>query len=620
MRTLCALALSISSPPVRGEDRYAAEVHPLLETYCLDCHGSERPRGGLDLRPFKDSAGLAAAPDLWENVLRVLREREMPPPRKEQPSEAERTRLSGSIQAILDSAAASTFPTDPGRPLIRRLSRSEYDNTIRDLLGVDTRPAARFPSDGSGGGGFDNNADTLFVPPILLEKYLEAAAEVLQAAAPERILVARPAEGLDERSAARRILAHHLPRAFRGPVAADDLERHLSFFIEARGEGRSFEEAVTLVLRAVLISPRFLFRIERDQEGAGPRPVDDHELAVRLSYFIWSSMPDDELRRAADEGTLRDPKVLEAQVKRMLRDSKARALAEGFTSQWLGTGTLRTTAQPDPRRHPEYNSSLAEALYHEPIHLFEGLLREGRSLLDLIDCRYVWLNEELASHYGIPGVKGPELRKVEVEETRRGGVLGMGAVHLITSYPRRTSPVLRGKWILEEILGTPAPPPPQNVKLLPPDDSPRGGLTFRQRLEEHRKDAQCSACHQRMDPLGFALENFDVIGRWRSEIGGIAVDATGVLSDGESFVGPEALRRVLLGRKDLFIRNITRRMLAYALGRGLEAHDRPTVLRIVKALGEGGLSASALILEVARSFPFQYRGVKPVEEARDHDF
>jgi hypothetical protein len=614
------IALLVLLPPVWGADApdpFAAELRPLLERYCFDCHARGRIRGGLDLRGFEAAAGIVESPELWEKVALAVRERLMPPARREQPPEEERRRLWAGILALIDEAEAGAVPIDPGRPLIRRLSRSEYDNTVRDLLGAGIRPAERFPADGSGGGGFDNNADTLFVPPILLERYLEAAAEVVEAADPAELFVARPSAELEAAAAARQLLAHHLPRAFRRPVEESDLEPYLELYTAARAEGRSFEEAVKLALRAVLVSPRFLFRIELERAGEGPQPLDDHELATRLSYFLWASMPDAELFRLADAGRLREPEVLEAQVARMLRDPRAEAFAEAFVSQWLGTSTLRTTAQPDSRRFPWYGPALAEALHREPVAFFLGLLKESGSLLDLLDAGYAYLNEELAEHYGIAGVEGQDFRRVELPSRERGGVLGMGAVHLITSYPRRTSPVLRGKWILEEILGTPAPPPPQNIKLLPPDDAPREGLTFRQRLEEHRKNPECTSCHQRMDPLGFALENFDVTGRWREEIGGVPVDASGALPGGESFAGPAELKRVLRERRDLFVKNLAERLLAYALGRGLERCDRPSVRRIVAALEAGDYRAPALILEIVKSFPFQYRRNPSLKEASD---
>ena len=318
-------------------------------------------------------------------------------------------------------------------------------------------------------------------------------------------------------------------------------------------------------------------------------------------------MPDDALFHAAGEGHLRDPKVLDAQVRRMLKDPKARGLAESFASQWLRIRDLYTSAQPDPRRYPTYTPSLRDAMYGETIEYFASVLREDQSLLRLLDSDYTYLNEELAKHYGIEGVTGPELRRVTLTEHRRGGVLSMASVLTVTSYPQRTSPVLRGKWVLEELLGAKVPPPPPNAGGLPADDAPKAGMTFRQRLELHRSKPECASCHNRMDPVGFGLENFDAIGRWRTEVGGQPVDAAGVLATGEKFAGPVELKQQILARKDEFLRNVTEKMLAYALGRGLEPYDIPTVRRITAAVAKDDCRGSTLVREIVGSYPFQYR-------------
>ncbi len=283
----------------------------------------------------------------------------------------------------------------------------------------------------------------------------------------------------------------------------------------------------------MLVSPSFLFLIEGEQSSQEPYRVSEFELASRLSYFVWSSMPDEELSRLAEGGKLHEPEVLEQQVKRMLADPKARALAENFAGQWLRVGTLVQSVEPDRSVFPGYTPELRAAMIEEPIAFFHAILRDDASLLDLIDCRYTYVNEPLAKHYGVESVLGSEFRRVELTDPNRGGVLGMAGVLTLTSYPRRTSPVLRGKWVLEELLGTPPPPPPPDVKVLPPDDRPKDGKTFRQRLEQHREKAACAACHAKLDPLGFGLENFDAVGRWRTEIAGEALDSGGELSTGE---------------------------------------------------------------------------------------
>jgi hypothetical protein len=292
----------------------------------------------------------------------------------------------------------------------------------------------------------------------------------------------------------------------------------------------------------------------------------------------------------------------------MLRDPRAAALADGFAGQWLRVRELYASAQPDPKRYPEFTPALREAMYREPVALFDAVARGDRSVLELLDARYTFVNEDLAKLYGIPNVTGPAMRKVPLADGRRGGVLTTAAVLTLTSYPQRTSPVLRGKWVLEQVLGTPAPPPPQNVATLPPDDAPKEGLTFRQRLEKHREKPECAGCHSRMDPLGFGLENFDAIGRWRTGIAGAPVDASGVMADGTKFSGPGELKAYLLahGRED-FVRHLTEQMLSYALGRGLGPADAPAVRRITEALEKDGYRSGTLIQGVVDSYPFLYR-------------
>ncbi len=608
-RTLISLLVCLCAAwPLRGEEAFEAQIRPLLEQYCYRCHGGgAKIKGGVNLAQFKELAAAHRDPKLWENVLKQLREREMPPEGKPQPSLEERDRLVAWIENFLENLDSNDVPRDPGRVVLHRLSRAEYNNTIRDLLGVDSRPADDFPSDGAGGGGFDNNADTLFLPPILMERFLAAAGEVLDQAGPQRLLIARPGAGMSEERAARQILDFFAMRAFRRPVEAIELEPLLKLFRSARQAGESFEASIKQSLRAVLVSPFFLYRVERDQSISGPYRISDYELASRLSYFLWSSMPDEALFELAAKNQLHEPEVLRETVRRMLNDPKADAFAEEFAGQWLGIDRLATAAQPDPNAFKAYTVELQHDLCREPVEFFRHLIRENRSVLELLDADYAWLNARLASHYGIEGVEGDAFRRVALTNHQRGGVLGMGAVLTLTSYPLRTSPVLRGKWVLEEILGTPPPPPPPMVKSLPKTDKVRDGLTFRQQLEQHRSNPNCASCHRKMDPLGFGLENFDPIGRWRTEIGGQPIDASGELGKGETFDGPVELKRMLLARKDLFLKNFVEKMLAYALGRGLEYYDAPTVKAITEAVAKDGFRSQRAILEIVNSFPFQYR-------------
>lgn len=599
-----------------ADDVFVRDVQPLLKKHCLECHRGAKAKGGVNLAAFTNTASLYRDPKLWETSVRQIEDRQMPPKDEEQPAEADRIRLAETLTHLLDNPAPEFVVRDPGAKIIHRLNRTEYNHTIRDLLGVDTRPADRFPADGGGGGGFDNNADTLFVPPILMEKYLAAADEVLSAARPERLLVSRPVWFRRERSVAADNLAWFVRRAFRRPVEETEIGRLMGLFDQARKRGKSFEVALKSAYKAVLVSPSFLFRTETEQFGDQSWRINPHELAARLSYFLWSSMPDDELFRAADSGRLSDPAELERQVRRMLRDPKSRAFAENFTGQWLGTKRLHTTVSPDRRRFPQYTEALRDAMAAEPIEFFASLLADDASLLRLLDSDYTFANAELGKLYGLTNLVATNLVRVTLPDRNRGGVVGMAAVLTQTSYPLRTSPVLRGRWILEEVLGTPPPPPPPLVATLPADDKVKEGLTFRQRLEKHRENKNCAACHDRLDPMGFALENFDAIGRWRTEVDGQPVDARGVLTNGEEVNGPVELKTALLKRKQLFLRHLTEKMLAYALGRGLEHYDVPAVKEIADRVTKSDFRATALVVEVARSYPFQWRrGEKAVPVA-----
>jgi mono/diheme cytochrome c family protein len=613
-----ASSTAAAAPLERQSDEFPAQIRPLLNEYCAKCHGSVKAKAGVNLAVFTNTISVYRDPKMWEAVAAKLQAGEMPPEGKPQPSTAERENLIHWVQKTLLNLEEGRFAADPGRVMIHRLSRTEYNCTIRDLLGIDTKPADTFPSEGGGGGGFDNNADTLFIPPLLMERYLATANAVLDQAPQERIFYIKKGLFQSERGAAKKIVEHFAFLGFRRPVEAREIDRLMLVYEHSRKQGASFETATKAVLSGILASPNFLFRVESNQENDQPYRINDYELASRISYFLWSSMPDEELFRLAGQNRLHDPKILQAQVERMIRDPKSEVFAESFASQWLRVRELKTAAQPDPQRFPNYTPALRDAMYREVIAFFDSVVRENRNLLILLAADYTFLNSDLATLYGIDGIQGEQLRKVKLTDTKRSGILGMAAVLTLTSYPQRTSPVLRGKWVLEEILGTPPPPPPPLVKSLPPDDAPVEGLTLRQRLEKHREQPECAACHLRMDPLGFGLENFDPIGRWRTQIGEQAVDASGVLPGGQKFEGPVELRKILLNRKQEFIRNVTQKMLAYGLGRGLEYYDTPSVNEIEKALADNDYRSSVLITEIVKSFPFQFRRNAPVEQATNN--
>ena len=427
----------------------------------------------------------------------------------------------------------------------------------------------------------------------------------------DRIFSCRPTtESADDAEAcATSIIAELARRAYRRPVVTDDLDQLVSFYHRGYANG-GFESGVEAALRALLASPEFLFRIERDPDGVGPLVayrVSDLELASRLSFFLWSSVPDDELLEAATANELRDPEVLAAQVHRMLDDPRAEALTTNFASQWLHLRNL-DAAQPDPRLFPDFDDNLRQGFRRETQLFFESILSEDRSVVDLLTADYTYLNERVAKHYGVPYVYGDHFRRVSLPESSpRAGLLGHGSILTVTSYATRTSPVLRGKWILENLLGTPPPPPPANV---PPLDETRSNthvVSMRARMEAHRQNPACAVCHRIMDPAGLSMENFDAIGRWRAAEGGAAIDATGSLPGGTDFDGVAGLRGALLDRPEVFVGTVTEKLLIYALGRGLEHTDAPAVRAIVREAADDEYRLSSLVLGVVQSAPFQMR-------------
>jgi hypothetical protein len=417
-----------------------------------------------------------------------------------------------------------------------------------------------------------------------------------------------------EDGCARTILTNLARHAFRRPVSADDLDPLMELYEAERAEGRTFDAGIEQALRLVLASPKFLFRVETPPAAAGVEPVSDLELASRLSFFLWSSIPDDELLTLAEQGRLDEPAVLEAQVERMLRDPRARALVDSFAAQWLRLRNLRSHT-PIAHDFPNFDNELREAFRIETELFFESIIREDRSVLDLLNADYTYVNERLARHYGIRNVYGSHFRRVRVEQDARRGLLGQASILTVTSYPNRTSPVLRGKWVLENILGAPPPPPPPDVPDIEenhPGEEPR---SLRARLELHRRNPTCASCHRVMDPLGFALENFDGLGQWREKEPGGAIDPTGQLADGTPIDGPVALRNAVLERPEVFVRTFTEKLMTYALGRGLELDDRPLVRKVAREAASRDSRFSAIVLGIVRSAPFQMKKA-PAPEAQ----
>lgn len=600
-----------SAPPTAAPN--FTEVRQFSETYCAKCHGEKMQKGGLNLSAFADEKAVLKRRKTWRGVAEQLTSGEMPPKGAKQPTKDERDRMVKWIASTLDAAdELDRKRPDPGRPIVRRLTPGEYNRTIRDLLGVDFDAAGVVGiTDDTASESFDNLAAALNISDALTEKYFSAADLIVER------LYAFPPRGpkpgelppllakIIKPGDARGTIEPLARRAYRRPIQAKELDRLLALFEKGTTTGAKFEEALKPVVKAILVSPNFLLRIERDHaKDENAYRVSDHELAVRLSYFLWSSMPDTELFALAEKGELSKPAVFEAQVKRMLADPKAKALNETFAEQWLQLRKL-PHARPSRDSFPTFTPQLRQAMHNEVKNFFDHLRLDDRPITDLLDANYTYANADLAKHYGIANVTGPEFRKVELQDPNRGGLLGMGAVLAMTSHTNRTSPTLRGKYVLDVLLGTPPPPPPPGVSQINEAKAPKEAKTFRDKLALHATQPSCAGCHTKIDPLGFGLENFDAIGRWRNS--GDDVDATGKLPGGETFNGPKELKAVLLKKKPRFVENMTEKMLVFALGRELQPSDAPAVKAITADLEKNGYKFSVLIAGVAKSFPFQHR-------------
>jgi hypothetical protein len=794
--------LALACVPLAAESR---DVFAFVQKNCSACHNPSTRSGDLDLTSLKAANTFETDRETWERVVEKLKLGQMPPAGVPHPQSEATTAITGWLENEFVRQDALLKP-QAGRVAARRLNRAEYNNTIRDLLGMDIRPADNFPADNAAF-GFDNNSDALNLSPELLENYMDAAERSVRTAlfgpplikpsavhypAPVRINDTRgssslpkdlfhydetglslrysahfihrfpvdaeysfrivlnghrpnqseavhPAlfidgklihqfevdatdlegqvvecrtkisagehllsasylrvyEGLprsyggpkpserpevallssargaltekdietlrkygtriktdaiekrvDNRfesidvggpfnqvtapspeslrkvyvcsqhtdACAHTILARFVSRAFRRPATTAEVEEYLGYVNLARKQGDSFQEGVATALEAALVSPKFLYRIERDQpasqSGQAAVPVGPYEMASRLSYFLWSSMPDEELLHSARLGKLCQPAELNAEVMRMLRDPRASALVENFAGQWLQFKNI-DVVRPDLERFPVFDEGLRQSMRRETELFIEDIVRNDRSILDLLDAKYTFVNERLARFYGIPGVAGPDFRRVDVSGMERGGgILSQASILTISSYSTRTSPVLRGKWILENLLNAPPPAPPPGVPTL---DESKSGQTasLRMQMEEHRKNPTCASCHSRMDPLGFGLENFNAIGAWRTEDGKFPVDASGTLPDGRTFRTPAELKVLLRQDRDIFARALTEKLLIYAVGRGLVRYDRPTVAEIVAKLPAQDYRFSSLVSGIVNSLPFQMRSATP---------
>lgn len=646
----CAgLALTAAASAAAEDLDYTRDILPLMQTYCFDCHNNDKAKGDVNFERFDTKEAMVQELALWSRAGTRVTNKEMPPRRGEQPTDEERAKIVAWIEGLhseeLDCtqiASEASVNWFPGYVMSRRLNRNEYENTLHDLLGITIPLAQLFPADGAGGEGFNNHGDALFLSAIQAEKYLEAADLAVETALPVRpqwptfalgvlagtcnatedtartraareaasslrLISAVPGRGTLPREAASRVVQEFMERAWRRPVQPLEVEHILTMFDRGYDRGDGYESAIKMAFKATLVSPNFLFLVEPEPEERGTYLLNDYPLATRLSYFLWGSMPDDQLFALAHLGTLSDPEVLRGEVERMLRSPKSSALGSMFASQWLGIVPLGDTIKPDPTRFPEFDDAMAESMRRETEYFFNDIVSQDRSLLNLIQSEYTFADERLARLYGMSDVTGPEMRRVQLADANRGGVIGMAAVLTTTSHPLRTSPVVRGKWVLEQLLGDRVPPPPPNVSALPADDHQADGLSFRARLEAHRANPDCASCHARMDPIGFGLEGFDPIGRWRTEQAGQPIDAKGELPTGETFEGPKELKDILMARKDDFARNLTRKMLGYALGRSLVRQDDCVINQCMDALRANDYRASHLFTEIVLSYPFRHR-------------
>ncbi len=734
---LCLL-VTVAMP---AADEFQESIRPVLVENCAACHNPDNPKQKIPFLRAQSAADVASQRGLWGHVAEQLHNRTMPPAESKL-GEEDRFRIASWIRETLRETACD-IGDFAGEVTLRRLNRREYRNTIRDLLGVDLTVSEIFPVDTSGGEGFDNNGETLFLPPLLMERYMEAARQVLDRAiitpplikqidadrmeplgpaAPDltrqldpgaeltaevsiyvedeyevRVAYERQGDadrtllikvdGLDagklslakdgnggataratkvrlsrglhrismvgdpklptpvysmklsqqaaepsaekravhyrlfrmepEQSAlqprrnARTLLEDFLPKAFRRPVETPEIDKFLSLFDRGAKRGDPYEESVKLMLKGVLLAPEFLFKHEKAPTEPGLHPLSGHEMAARLSYFLWSTTPDERLLRLAAEDRLQDEAVLSAEVERMLDDPRSRVFAETFIGQWLGTKDVGGRVAPTVNAVQHfYTPEIAKDMREEPVLLFAHMIGENRSLVDLLDADYTFITERLVKFYEMqqdfPQVRGDFFQRVSWPDARRGGVLGLGAVLAMTSHFEQTSPVLRGAYVLETLMGAHVPSPPPDVPPLETAAKSEKGLTVRQMLARHREDPSCSACHNMIDPLGFGLENFDWLGRWRNEDNGQPVDAAGVMPTGEKFDGPAELREVLLGRQDEFVRHLTGKVLGYALGRSLLDADQCLVQQLADGLADDGFKTRTLIREVVLSKPFRY--------------
>ncbi|MEZ5948476.1 MAG: DUF1592 domain-containing protein [Planctomycetaceae bacterium] len=625
-------SVTFAAEPEAWAQQYLEQVMPVVRQKCVKCHGKEEPDGGIDLASPETTDQVIAQHELWSLVGKRIRLNEMPPQGSPQLSDPEKAAFMRWIDSSPKQNLCNQLASDEtqswyrGYVMSRRLTQTEYNNMLRDLFGVDLQVGRDLPADGAGGEGFDTAGDTLFTSPIHLEKYLLAADRAIETVLPdsteslseelqrarERLLAPLSGTTGTPRESARKVLDAFVNRAYRRPVASEEIERLLQLFDTTFAHTGNMLAGIRQTLKAVLVSPHFLFIGELEHEG-GVQRLTPHEFATRLALLVWSSLPDEELRTLADAGTLFETETIRQQIRRMLADPKARALGENFAMQWLGLNRLGSSVRPDSAAYPEFNDELAYSMREEVIRTTYEVFRENRSLLEFVDASDVVIDEPLARLYGLTPPPR-DWQRVPSGDSGRGGLVTTAAMLASTSYPVRTSPVLRGSWVLENILGERVPPPPPNVPSLEETAKENQALTFRERLEQHRRDPQCGSCHNRIDPLGFSLEQYDVLGRFRErDASGQPIDASGELPSGQKFIGASGLKQVLLARKRDVMKHLAKKMLGYALGRELNKFDACVIDETLKELEGREYRSHVLIEQIALSYPFQHRYFKKAD-------
>jgi hypothetical protein len=620
----------------KEQRHYWDVVKPIFDENCnRACHNADDKKGGLNLNQFDFILSIQRQGEVFLNVIEQIENGSMPPEGKRPLTKMEKDTLLFYVKKYIHDALDQP---DPGLITARRLSNREYEYAIEDLTGVSVKTDSLLPRDPGGGEGFDNFAGTLYITPLLMERYFQISENVIEQMYQNPGLWHQHVPNnhfslfqrikfwwytvVHDRDLAYETTLQHAREAimsfgtlaFRRYLTPAERTKLEDFFEEVyqshQHQKSGYDLAIKEVLKAVLVSHHFLIRQEADPPLKDPYPVGNFELATRISSFLWCSIPDTELLDAAYRGDLRNPQLLRLQIRRMLKDPKAKRMAESFVSQWLEIDNLiQPEFEKDQNLFPEFNEDLRSSMYQETVEYFYHTLNDSRNLLELLNGRYTFLNETLADHYGLDGVQGDHLRKVALNTPERGGILGMASVLTTTSLPNRTSPVLRGKWVMEKVLSTPPKPPPPNVPDLETTQEIHDELTLREALVIHRKDPACFGCHQDMDDLGFALENFDAIGRWRTNYQNSLkpIDVSGSLKSGEVFTGATELRAILDSKQDQFAKALSRKMLGFALGRSIQFKDTKTIEQLTKTLVENKFDPVPFIEEVVLSYPFQYK-------------